>query len=42
MYIDEPHLDLVGKIEFEPNLIVAKLELKPEPCNLDGTYQTID
>ena len=30
MCIDEPHLNLIGKIEFEPSLIVAKLE----PCDL--------
>jgi hypothetical protein len=34
MYIaelnDEPHLNLIGKFEFESNLIVVK----PEPCDI--------
>lgn len=34
MYIDKPHLNLIGKFEFELSLIVAEPELEYEPCDL--------
>jgi hypothetical protein len=36
MYIDKPHLNLIGKFESELNLIVSKSDLDLEPCNLAG------
>ena len=32
--IVEPHPNLIGKFEPEPNLILAEPEPKPEPCVL--------
>lgn len=41
MCIAEPLSNLVGKVKPESNLIVAKHELKPRPCDSDLVHRTL-
>ena len=34
----EPHSNLIGKFEFESNLIVVELEFELEPCDIGAVY----
>lgn len=33
--------NLIGKFEFESNLIVAELEFEPEPCDIGSHYASL-